>query len=114
MHNAYVPTYKAHLQMQNCRIATLIGQNELNGITVCDPDKMLAKYILSAFVGCVVPREFLLKMLMQPNFNLLGTVSAEVNWVEGCSGIFCHEGEAMSILIILCSFGGRIVISWLK
>ncbi len=100
--------------MQNCRIATLIEQNELNGMAVCDPDKTLVEYVLPAFVDCVVPRESLPEMWMQPHFIPLGTASAKANWVEGCNGIFCHEGETTSIPIILCSFGGRFVISWLK
>ena len=53
-------------------------------------------------------------MRVEPNFVTTGAASTKANWVEDCSGAFCHEREAFACPVIVSSFGGCGVIYWLE
>ncbi len=114
VHNIHVPTHKAHLQLQNSRVAASVGQNEFYGIAIGDPEKALSKYVVSAFVDGVVSRKSLTKMLVEPNFVAAGAASAKANWVEDCSRAFGHERVAFTRPVIVSCFGGCGVVAWLE
>jgi hypothetical protein len=58
--------------MQNCEIATLVGQNEFNCITIGHPDKPLAKEHVAALVDGVITSKSLAKMGMKRWCTMFG------------------------------------------
>jgi hypothetical protein len=60
--NVNIPAHQAHLQMQDSRVAALIGQNELDGVTISHPHEALSKDVLTTLVDGIITRESLTKM----------------------------------------------------
>ncbi len=114
MDNVHIPPHQAHLQTQYSRVATFIGQDELNGITNSYPNETLTKDVRATCVDGVTPREPLTKMGVEPNLISASAASAEADRVQDGSGALCHEGGAFSVQVILGSFDRRLIISWLQ
>ena len=69
---------------------------------------------MSAFDDGIISGKSLTEMRVEPNFVAAGVASTKANWVEDCSGAFCYEREAFACPVIVSSFGGCGVISWLE
>ena len=39
---------------------------------------------------------------------------AKADWMQNSLGIFCHEGEAFSVEVVLCCANRSIVVPWLQ
>ena len=77
--------------MQNGGVATFVGQNEFNCITIGDPDKPLAKEHVAAFVDGVITSKSLAEMGMKPYLITAGSTSPEADWVENSRRALGHE-----------------------
>jgi hypothetical protein len=95
-----VPTHKVHLQTKNSRVATLVGQQELDGITIRNPDKTLTKDIVSDFIYTVIACKAFTQMRMQPNFVPAALLSPKSNRMEDSCRTLGHERETFTVLII--------------
>ncbi len=63
--NIDVPTHQAHLQSKDGVIGTVIGEDKLNCIAVCNPDKSLTKQVMAALVHSVVTSKTFAQMGVQ-------------------------------------------------
>jgi hypothetical protein len=90
-----VPTHKAHLQTKNSRVAALLGQQELDGVTICNPDKALTKDVVSDLIDTVIASKSFTQMKMQLNFVPVALLSPKANWMEDSCRTLGHEREAL-------------------
>ena len=114
MDNIHVPTHEAHLQTKYRRVATLVGQEEFHGITIRDPDKTLAEYVVPHLVNCIITRKAFAQVRMQPNFVSAAFPSPKSDEMERGRQFLGHEQERLAIPIILCCSNGCIIVSWLE
>jgi hypothetical protein len=81
MHDVNVPTHKAHLQAQYCRVAAFVGQYELDGIAIRNPHKALPKDVRTTFVDGLIPGEPLTKVGVEPNLISVGATGVKTDRV---------------------------------
>ncbi len=100
-------------KVEHIGVCDVVGQNELNCIAIGHPDKTLSKNHVAAFVDGVIPGKSLAKMRMKPDFVVAGLPCTKANGMENSGRAFCHEGESVSIPIVLHCFELCFVSGWL-
>ncbi len=78
----HIPAHKLHLEATDCGIATVVGEDKLESITVGDPSESLAKAHVVAFIDGVVPGECFAKVGMQHALVPLSATTSKCNRVE--------------------------------
>ena len=89
-----------HLELQDCRVATFVRQDELDSIAVRHPHKLLTKDVLAYFVNDVVARETLTEVGVQSSFVSASAASAKAYRMEVSLRFVCHEGESFTSEIV--------------
>ena len=83
VYNIYIPTHQAHLQPKYGQFATIVGQKEPDGVTVCHPDKALAKHVMLVLVNGVITCKTLPEIRVKANFITAAFPCTKSNRMEG-------------------------------
>jgi hypothetical protein len=78
----HIPAHKSHLEVKDCRIAAVVGEDKLESVTVGDPTESLAKAHVAAFINGLVPGECFTKVGMQPALVPSSATTSECDRVE--------------------------------
>jgi hypothetical protein len=104
MDNINILAHESHLESQNGWVIAIVGQDEMDCITICNPHKALPKQHVTVFVNSLVAGKPLPQVGMQVDF-VPATLSATKSNGANCGGrVLCHKREIQTRA--KCNHGG--------